>query len=392
MALLNKDPKKKPLQVRAGAGGQVSPLRPVQTHRRPPCCAACPCGSDARGWLTLVAQHRRVGKELPETLEAAFVIVAATNPFPAVMGRVCPAPCEGACSRKEKDGAVSIRATERWIGDWGLERKIPLPRATPVACRRGKVAVVGAGPAGLSCAYQLARRGHSVVVFEASDQAGGSLRTVAPSSLLPSRILEAEITRILELGVELQLSTRVRDLASLDGLRGAFDAVCLAVGPVEGASGDEAAGLYRAQPSELVAVAIEKGRQVAAAIEAKLSGTAPAITSAVPVIGTERMKPAAYQAAPRAVEARRTADDLARDPLAEEVLGISQEQLTAEAERCYSCGSCFDCERCFLYCQNGAFEKLPQPMPGRYYKLKLEACNGCKKCANMCPCGCLDLV
>jgi Pyruvate/2-oxoacid:ferredoxin oxidoreductase delta subunit len=71
---------------------------------------------------------------------------------------------------------------------------------------------------------------------------------------------------------------------------------------------------------------------------------------------------------------------------------VIQEQLLAEAKRCYSCGMCYDCERCFLYCQNSAFEKLQSPSPGHYYKLKLEACNGCKKCFNMCPCGCLDWV
>jgi NADPH-dependent glutamate synthase beta subunit-like oxidoreductase len=391
MALLNKDPKKKPLQPRAASGGQVSSLRPVQVLKRPPCSAACAAGSDARGWLTLVAQRDRFQLGLPEALDAAFAIAVDTNPFPAVMGRTCSAPCEASCNRKDKDGAVSVNATERWIGDWGLERKLRLPRCADAAGQRAKVAVVGAGPAGLSCAYQLARRGHAVTVIDASGCAGGALRSV-PASRLPARVLDAEIARILDLGVELRLSTRVDDVAAL---RGEFDAVCLAVGPAGSPAdaSDPARRIFRVTPEgELPAHAVGAGRRVAVEVDAALRGVAVPAPPAAPVVGPGQVQRAAYESQPCVARASRPPEELALDPSSEADLGITQEQFLVEAKRCYSCGMCFDCERCFLYCQNGAFEKLQQPAIGRYYRLRLEACNGCKKCGNMCPCGCIDMA
>jgi Pyruvate/2-oxoacid:ferredoxin oxidoreductase delta subunit len=389
MALLNKDPKKKPLQVRGASGGQVSPLRPIQVTKRPPCTVECAAGSDVRGWLTVVAQRERQNLALPEALDAAFAIAVATNPFPAVMGRTCTARCEASCNRKEKDGAVSVNATERYLGDWGLERRLPLPRAADAAGPRGRVAVIGAGPAGLSCAYQLARRGHAVTLLEASERAGGSLRG-APTSQLPARVLDAEIGRILDLGIELRLSTRVEDAAAL---RGEFDGVCVAVESTGGAADDPAQRIFRVAPAgDLPVHAIGEGRRVALAVDAAIRGVAAPAAPSGPVAGPDQVKRAAYDAVPRVERATRSPEELAADPLAESVLGLTQEQFLTEAKRCYSCGMCFDCERCFLYCQNGAFEKIAQPQLGKYYRIKLEGCNGCKKCGNMCPCGCLDMV
>jgi NADPH-dependent glutamate synthase beta subunit-like oxidoreductase len=392
MALLNKNPKAKPLVARpSGSGaGQVSSQRPSQSPKRAPCLVGCPSGNDVRGWLTVVAQRGKLGLGLPEALEAAWKIMVETNPLPAVMGRVCPAPCEGVCNRKEKDGAVSINATEKWIGDWALGRKLPLPRAAKEAPRRGKVAVVGAGPAGLSAAYQLARRGHAVTLLDAASEAGGLLRSFVPASKLPLGILDAEITRILDLGVTLRLSTRLGDGVSLKTLRAEFDAVCVASGEAA-PNGTPGAGIFHVPPAgDVAAAAIENGRRTAAEVDAMLSGVPLAVPVPGPTIGPERIKHGTYAPVPRVGRATRTPEELAADPLLEADLGITEEQLLVEADRCYSCGMCFDCERCWMFCQNEGFRKVPNPTPGHYYSLMLDACNGCKKCANICPSGFID--
>jgi len=392
MALLNKNPKAKPLVARpsGSAAGQVSSQRPSQAAKRAPCHAGCPSGSDPRGWLTLVAQRGKLGLGLPEALEAAWKTMVETNPLPAVMGRVCPAPCEGVCNRKEKDGAVSINATERWIGDWALGRGLPLPRAAKEASRPGKIAIVGAGPGGLSAAYQLARRRHSVTLFEAAAAAGGALRTSLPPSRLPLHVLDAEIARILDLGVSLRLATRLGDGLSLETLRAGFDAVCVALGEAAPDSVPRP-GVFRVSPGgDVAAAAIENGRRAAAEIDAVLSGVPLAAPPLAPTIGPERIKHGTYAPQPRATRATRSPEELASDPLLEADLGLTEEQLLTEADRCYSCGMCFDCERCWMFCQNEGFRKVPNPVPGHYYSLMLDACNGCKKCANICPSGFID--
>ncbi len=387
MSLLNKDAKKKPLKIRSGAGGDVSPQRPAQRVKAAPCATSCPNGNDIRGWLVTITQRQALGLDAPAALDAAFARVAETNPFPAVMGRICTAPCEAVCNRTGKDGAVNVNATERLIGDWAIERNLALPRLDAGGARVGKVAVVGAGPAGLSCAYQLARRGHAVTLIEAKPLPGGSLRTM-PEEKLSANVLDFEIGRLLALGIELRASAPVQDLASLDGLRSSFDAVCVTVATDGCAEGEEAQGIFRIRATgELPAHALAEGKRLALMADATLRGLAsfaPPVAGAT--VGLDQVKRAAYEDAPRGVV------PFSPDVPAPNSAAAIEELLLAEAKRCYSCGQCYDCERCFLYCQNTAFEKLPNPTPGHYYKLKLEACNGCKKCFNMCPCGCLDWV
>ena len=104
-----------------GSGSQISPLRPRYLEKLPPCTGNCPSGNDIRGWLTAIALREKLGLSLDEACEQAWRIEMETNPFPSVMGRVCPHPCEDHCNRKEKDGAVGINSVERFIGDYGLE-------------------------------------------------------------------------------------------------------------------------------------------------------------------------------------------------------------------------------------------------------------------------------
>ncbi|MGC8626042.1 MAG: NAD(P)-binding protein [Acidimicrobiales bacterium] len=197
--------------------------RPVFVDLLPPCNDACPAGENVQGWLYAAAEG---------DYEGAWRAVMADNPLPAVTGRACYRPCEAACNRAKLDEAVSINALERFVGDFAIERGLHIE---PPAVESGKRAlVVGAGPAGLSAAYHLRRLGHAVVIYEAAPLPGGMMRYGLPEYRLPRRVLDAEIARIIDLGIELQLRHPVEDLAaSLEEaiLAGrSFDAVFLGVG------------------------------------------------------------------------------------------------------------------------------------------------------------------
>ncbi len=187
--------------------------------------------------------HRRLAHEEggPEEYEAAWRQIMLDNPFPAVMGRVCYRPCETACNRAQLDSAVGINSVERFLGDEALRRGWQVP-VTPLAKTRqptGKqVLVVGAGPSGLSAAYHLTRLGHSVTIKDAGAAPGGMMRYGIPKYRLPRDILDAEVARILDMGVTLELNVKVTDiLAELNeaagghaGAKGGFDAAFVAVG------------------------------------------------------------------------------------------------------------------------------------------------------------------
>ena len=224
---------KKPVIRAAATGGEISPLRPRYTPKTPPCIGACPSGVDIRGWLMTIAQAEAYGRTNEQAYEIAWRKIAERNPFPAVCGRVCPHPCEDGCNRKEKEGGVSINALERFIGDFGIEKGLKLTRLTDQTYPE-KVAVVGAGPAGLSCAYQLARRGYSVTVFEAFSRPGGMLRYGIPRYRLPRKVLDAEIQRILDLGVELKCNFAIGKDMPLEQLRQEYRAVFVGIGAHKG--------------------------------------------------------------------------------------------------------------------------------------------------------------
>jgi 2-oxoacid:acceptor oxidoreductase delta subunit (pyruvate/2-ketoisovalerate family) len=192
--------------------------RPEYVHRLPPCSQACPAGESVQQWL----YHAEEGG-----YEAAWRQIMEDNPLPAVMGRVCYHPCETGCNRAQLDEAVGINSIEGFLGDQAIEHGWTVaPLAEPTGKR---VLVVGAGPSGLSAAYQLTRLGHRVTIRDAGPRPGGMMRFGIPRYRLPREVLDAEIDRILAMGVELELDTKVEDAAEAMS-EGGFDATFLAVG------------------------------------------------------------------------------------------------------------------------------------------------------------------
>jgi NADPH-dependent glutamate synthase beta subunit-like oxidoreductase len=194
--------------------------RPRYVHRLAPCNGGCPAGEDIQQWL-YEAESGGQG------YETAWLELVRANPFPAVMGRICFHPCETACNRAQLDEAVGINSVERFLGDEAIRCGWALPLPAPPTGRR--VLVVGAGPSGLSAAYHLALAGHHVTIREAAEKPGGMMRYGIPAYRLPRETLDAEIERILALGVELRCSEPVGELEA-ELADGRFDAAFLAVG------------------------------------------------------------------------------------------------------------------------------------------------------------------
>jgi len=204
---------------------------PTYIQSTPPCQGSCPSGEDIRGYLNIVR-----GMEKPPAgvswQEYAWRRLTQANPFPSVMGRVCPAPCETGCNRNEVEDHVGINSVEHFLGEWAIANGMKFAR--PEQSTGKKVAVIGGGPAGLSCAYQLAMKGHAVTIFDEHEYLGGMMRYGIPGFRTPREVLDAEIDRILELGVQTRLKCRVGTDVTLEELRRDFDAVFLGMGAQAG--------------------------------------------------------------------------------------------------------------------------------------------------------------
>jgi len=203
---------------RANKTGSWRDERPLYVHRLPPCNDACPAGENIQGWL----YHAESGD-----YEAAWRELVKDNPLPAIMGRVCYHPCETSCNRGQLDEAVGINAVERFLGDEAIRQG--WTQVVSAAATGKRVLVVGAGPSGLSAAYHLTLRGHAVTIYEAGPMAGGMMRFGIPTYRLPRDVLDAEVQRILDLGVTLRLDHKVSNIEESMS-EGGFDAAFLAVG------------------------------------------------------------------------------------------------------------------------------------------------------------------
>ncbi|MDO9096044.1 MAG: FAD-dependent oxidoreductase [Rubrivivax sp.] len=226
-----------------------------------PCHAACPVGGEIAEWIGLA----RAGD-----WRAAWDVLTRHNPFPAIAGRVCHHPCESVCNRGPVDGAVSICQLERFAGDRALAESWAF--APPALERTGHVAIVGGGPAGLSAAFQLRRRGWRVSLYESRSTLGGLMRHGIPAYRLAREVLDAEIARIVALGIELHLEHPLHQPAALDALRASHDAVFVATG----------AALPRHLPDLPADPRVLEG---AAFLAAANAGTPPALGPRVVVIG-----------------------------------------------------------------------------------------------------------
>jgi NADPH-dependent glutamate synthase beta subunit-like oxidoreductase/Pyruvate/2-oxoacid:ferredoxin oxidoreductase delta subunit len=539
---------------------RITPVyRPKQVEKTAPCQTGCANCGDIRGWIGTVSQRAKTGLSREEAYTKAWQIITEVNPFPSALGRVCPHPCETHCNRSELDEPLAINAMERFLGDWAIEKKIALSRLEAEE-KKEWLGVVGAGPSGLSFAYQLARLGYRVTVYESGEKAGGMLRYGVPDYRLPQDILDAEIGRILDLGVELKLNTLVGRDITLEQLRERHDALYLGIGAQMGRglglpgeegpsvwtgteylsrlnrgetidlgarvlvigggntavdaarsarrTGAEVSILYRRTRDEMPAVdheiedaleegveilflvapvrierhadgqilaleacrmelgeadasgrrrpleipgsgftistdsliaavsqlpelkglealnrdgnwlvsddagnvgegmfaggdalglgvagnAISQGRRAAEELHARFTGSrAQRPEDERPRIGPDQVRFDYKPEVPAAQSPKLPGEERVRMGSAEVARTISEEQFLAETERCFSCGTCFGCEQCSMYCTTGCFTKVEEVSQGVYFTLALDECHECGKCVEVCPCGFLEV-
>ena len=210
--------------------GDTSHKCPTYVHRTPPCQGSCPSGEDIRGWLDIVRGIEKPAGEMTMQ-EYAFRRSTDANPFPSIMGRVCPAPCQDGCNRNQVEDFVGINAVEQFIGDSALDAGFKFGAAADTG---KKIAIIGGGPAGLAAAYQLRRVGHGATIFDNHKELGGMMRYGIPGYRTPRDVLNGEIKRIIDMGVELKMETKVGVDVTVEQLEKDYDAILWALGAQAG--------------------------------------------------------------------------------------------------------------------------------------------------------------
>ena len=222
---------------------------PTYIQKTPPCQGGCPAGEDIRGWLQIVrgiekpigveapakdlSKEEKTEIEIEQMQEYAFRRSTDSNPFPAMMGRVCPAPCQDSCNRNDVDDFVGINAVEQYIGDNAISNGYAFDAPSELSGK--KVAIIGGGPAGMTAAYQLRRMGHASTIFDDHAELGGMMRYGIPNYRTPRPQLNAECDRILAMGdIEFKANTRIGEGVSVADLEKDYDAILWALGCKKG--------------------------------------------------------------------------------------------------------------------------------------------------------------
>ena len=206
---------------------------PTYVAQTPPCQGSCPSGHNVRGWLDIVSGIEKPPADM-SWQEYAFRRATDANPFPSIMGRVCPAPCEDGCNRNEVDDTIGINAVEQFIGDNAKEQNYKFE--INAADTGKKVAIIGGGCGGLAAALQLRKQGHAVTVYEKYEKLGGMMMYGIPDYRVPRNVLQYEIERIVDTGVETKINTKVGVDISIEQLEKQYDAVLFAIGAMGGRS------------------------------------------------------------------------------------------------------------------------------------------------------------
>ncbi|MGE4283970.1 MAG: FAD-dependent oxidoreductase, partial [Clostridia bacterium] len=318
-----------------------------------PCTFNCPAHINAHGIASLVRKGR---------FEEALKLARKVTPFVGILGRTCSGDCESHCYKKHVDSPVAIHSLERFIADYEIDQGRTPKMAVPSVIKQNKIAVIGAGPAGLNCAYQLALKGYPVTVFEQMEQPGGTLRTRVSENLSDAAVLDREIQLITDIGVQIECNVEVGKDLTIDGLREqGYEAFFVAVGNqskknvagiMESLTTDENGNIVCDEADIFIGGDIISG--AITAVEAIAAGNRAAISISNYLEGTDiPQTPFLLPQTPiGAVDFKRGAALVSSNTslTAEKQLEFIAEAAKKEASRCMDCSICSECKACEQIC------------------------------------------